>query len=112
MKILHLTLLRRWFDEIASGRKTEEYRTRSPYWAARLESSAPARLAGVPFRRFDEVHFRNGYAKLAPFMRVEWKDCLRLEHPQHGPVYAIKLGAILEIKNHHAAVSKERERKG
>ena len=30
MRVLHLTLKRRWFDEIASGRKTNEYRGIDP----------------------------------------------------------------------------------
>lgn len=36
MKILHLTLKKKWFDMIASGEKKEEYREIKPYWASRL----------------------------------------------------------------------------
>lgn len=87
-RILHLTLHRRWFDAIASGRKTREYRNRTPYWHTRLNG-----------RTYDEIHFRNGYAKDAPFMRVEWRGISVLNHDEFGEVYAIQLGQILEIKN-------------
>lgn len=36
MKILHLVLKKKWFDLIASGVKTEEYRDVKPYWEKRL----------------------------------------------------------------------------
>lgn len=93
MKILHLTLHRKWFDAIATGAKKEEYRSTSKYWQARLLNEE-----GPVIREFDEIHFRNGYAKNAPWMRVEWKgmkDGVFLDQD----VFAIQLGAILEIKN-------------
>ena len=52
----------RWFEEIARGTKKIEYREIKPYWTTRLKGQT-----------FDEVHFRNGYAADAPFMRVQWK---------------------------------------
>lgn len=33
---LHLNLKKQWFDKIASGVKTEEYRDIKPYWTKRL----------------------------------------------------------------------------
>ena len=36
MKILHLVLIGKWYDMIASGEKTEEYRALTPYWCNRL----------------------------------------------------------------------------
>lgn len=96
-RVLHLTLTRQWFDEIASGRKRTEYRKANAYWAARLL------VDGEMFRVFDEIHFRNGYAKAAPWMRVTWKGCRYMAGSGHkeapGPVYAIALGRVLEIKN-------------
>ena len=35
-KILTLTVSKQWFDMIAAGEKTEEYREIKPYWVARL----------------------------------------------------------------------------
>ena len=53
MKILHLTLHRKWFDEILNGTKKIEYRNIKPYWTKRLSDS------GKP-KKFDEILFRNG----------------------------------------------------
>ena len=36
MKILHLVLKSVWYDKIASGEKTSEYRECTPYWNKRL----------------------------------------------------------------------------
>lgn len=36
MKTLDLVLKRKWYDMIASGEKTEEYREIKPYWIRRL----------------------------------------------------------------------------
>ena len=83
-KILHLTLLREWFDEIASSRKREEFRLVTPYWKKRLEG-----------RSYDEIHFRNGYSKDAPFLRVK---CNWVKRGQ--TYYVISLGEILEIRNY------------
>ncbi len=52
MKVLHLNLKKKWFDMIASGEKTEEYREIKPYWNTRLYG-----------KEFDLVKFRNGYSK-------------------------------------------------
>lgn len=84
MRILYLTLHRRWFDEIASGRKTEEYREKTPYWDKRLVG-----------REYDAIHFRNGYNRGCPWMLVEWKG-LKTGTWEGKEVHAIKLGAILE----------------
>ena len=80
--ILHLTLYKKWFDEIAAGTKTEEYRAIKPYWTKRLSR-----------HDFNEVWFKNGYAKDAPFMRVEFKG-----FDIRNDKYVIKLGKVLEIK--------------
>lgn len=82
-KILHLTLHKKWFDQIAKGEKQEEYRDKKEYWKKRLEN-----------RKYDEIWFRNGYQKNCPFMKVEYKG-LRIDKKE----YAILLGKILFIEN-------------
>lgn len=95
MKILHLTLKKKWFDLIASGEKVEEYREVKPYWTKRLVKNGK-------FKHFDEVYFKNGYGKDSPFMRVEFirivfsKSCMS----DGEELYVVELGEILEIKNH------------
>ena len=83
MKILHLNLYRKYFDAILEGDKVVEYRDITPYWSKRLEG-----------RHYDVIQFRNGYAKDAPSMVVEYKGMY-----VSGSEYAIVLGNILETKN-------------
>ena len=85
MKILHLNLYRKYFDQILKGEKIIEYRDITPYWSKRLEG-----------RHYDVIQFRNGYAKVAPTMVVEYKGIV--VDDLYGR-YAIKLGNILESKN-------------
>lgn len=77
-KILHLTLHKEWFDEIREGTKDEEFRIAKPYWVKRLRG-----------KKFDVVHFRNGYSRLSPEM---WVECLGIEEEEG--YFVIKLGKI------------------
>lgn len=81
MKILYLTLMKQYFDEIAAGAKKLEYREIKPYWTKRLEGKV-----------FDEVIFKNGYSKNTPTMRVEWLGMTR-----NDTHYVIHLGKVLGI---------------
>lgn len=85
VKILHLTLHRKWFDEIRSGKKKEEYRDDTKYWVRRLQG-----------RKYDEIRFVNGYGKDRPFMRVK---CKRIVYHPDYDCWIIYLGKILEIGN-------------
>ncbi len=93
MKILRMTLHRQWFDEIAAGRKKEEYREIKDYWAKRLA------------KEYDAIEFRNGYTIDSPLMQVEYLgfEVKQILHPvsnKKETVFALKLGRILEIKNY------------
>jgi ASC-1-like (ASCH) protein len=85
-EILHLNLHREFFVKIAEGRKPIEYRQQSPYWRKRLEG-----------RKYDAILFRNGYAKDASEMLVEFKG-LRRYGSGRTAYYAIRLGKIIRIK--------------
>jgi hypothetical protein len=85
-EILHLTLKRKYFAEIASKVKRTEFRQRKPYWRKRLEG-----------RKYDQIRFRNGYGKHVPEMLVEFLG-LRSVGRGRGARYAIRLGRILKIK--------------
>ena len=80
MKILHLNLYRKYFDEIANGTKTIEYRDKTDYWKRRIEH-----------KEYDVIKFRNGYTKNAPTMLVEYKGYSVDEE------YELKLGKIIEV---------------
>lgn len=108
MKVLHLTLKKKWFDMIASGEKKEEYREIKGYWQQRLMHFDWVSINNIsPFKKytdykkFDIVRFKNGYTKDAPTMEVEFKgihaglgniDC---GAPTLQDVFVIKLGNII-----------------
>jgi hypothetical protein len=61
IRVLRLTLKRKWFDMIASGEKREEYRTQSNWILSRLDG-----------KEYDRIEFKNGYGKNVPPMEVEY----------------------------------------
>jgi hypothetical protein len=82
-KVLHLTLKKKWFDMIASGEKTEEYREIKPYWSTRLMNlpadwckSNEAVMRESEWTRMDFTHvsFRNGYRKNAPSLTFKMNE--------------------------------------
>jgi len=97
MKILHLTLKKKWFDQILAGTKKIEYREIKPYWTKRLFDKD-----GKP-KHYDIIEFRNGYSKEARKMQVEFNEVRtsRLKEDVLGwnkgmNVYGIILGEVLE----------------
>jgi hypothetical protein len=77
MKILHLTLKKKWFDMILSGEKKEEYRELKMYWANRLMTGFPSTFGYIEklnpdFKEFDIIEFKNGYNKNSPKI---WVKC-------------------------------------
>jgi hypothetical protein len=101
MKTLNLTLQRKWFDLILSGEKIEEYREIKSYWVTRIlmfddfltqkekdelvsfllmhplcKERISERMSDIPtsFRNYDQIKFRNGYAKDAPTFTIPLKD--------------------------------------
>lgn len=91
MKLLHLTLMKKWFDMILSGAKKEEYREVKPYWNKRLHTES-----------FDAIMFRNGYSKDSPWCIVELLGVQRglgiIEWgaPEREVVYILRLGEVVE----------------
>jgi hypothetical protein len=88
MKILHLTLTKKWFDMIKSGLKMEEYREIKPYWDKRLSKA------------YDAIRFANGYGKHVPHFTIELKGVrIGNGNPEWGAppyaVYILSLGNIL-----------------
>ncbi len=85
MKVLHLTLHKKWFDEIKAGEKKEEYREAKQYWLKRLFDEK-----GKP-KEFDVIKFRNGYNKNSRKMFVKFLGLKR-----NTSKIIIKLGRILK----------------
>ena len=84
--MLHLTLKREWFDQIARGVKRNEYREYKPYWKKRLEG-----------RRYDVILFRHGYSSDAPEMLVEYRGLGRDGRGRNAD-YVIRLGRVIKTK--------------
>jgi len=100
MKILHLTLKKKWFDLIASGKKTVEYREEKPYWQKRILDEL-----GLS-KPFDIIRFKNGYGDVST-MDVEFKGVSftgpKWCTPANGEVLTgdtivIQLGKVLSVK--------------
>ena len=85
-KLLQLTLMKEWFDQILDGKKTVEYREIKPYWTKRLVD-----VNGNPVK-YDAVFFRNGYNHGCPRMKVEY---VGLRTNIKTKEYEILLGKVL-----------------
>jgi hypothetical protein len=85
-EILYLNLHREYFAAMAQKKKRIEHRKQSRHWRKRLEE-----------RKYDAIIFRNGYAKDAPEIVVEFRG-LRRYGTGCTAYYAILLGRILKIK--------------
>ena len=101
MKALDLVLKRKWYDMIASGEKTEEYREIKPHWIVRMMEEIDMDFhtyekvchdtalfyennehllkdalyhGSMKFRDFDKVTFHLGYSKDRPSMTFAIKE--------------------------------------
>lgn len=79
---LHLVLKGKWYDMIASGEKTEEYREPKPYWIKRILDGSSAKLLGVASipllfslrSKYERVCFHRGYTSQTMTFKI--KDVL------------------------------------
>lgn len=108
MNILDLSLTYHWFDEIAAGRKLEEYRELKYYWYNRLlDLGAHEMLNRLEdakcFRKYDAIRFHRGQGSPVTMLvecigirigygREDWGA------PKGKKVFVIQLGDILEKK--------------
>jgi hypothetical protein len=86
-QILQLTLRREFFSAIYAKKKHREYREAKPYWRTRLEG-----------RKYEIIHFRNGYYTNAPTMDVEFRG-VSLVGKGRNAKYVIRLGRIVKTKD-------------
>lgn len=84
-KVLHLTLMKEYFDAILSGEKKIEKRKINHHWTTRLEE-----------QKYDYIHFVNGYGKDKPWMDVKM---LSIVKDRGEGLYKIHLGEILRKGN-------------
>lgn len=102
MKILDLSLTYHWYDEIAAGRKKEEYRKRSSYYYKRLttHTQGDCELFYGGIKHFDAVRFHRGQGSRTTML----VECLGI-HIGYGKeewgapkekVFIIRLGKIIK----------------
>ena len=102
---LYLVLQKKWFDQILSGEKKEEYRDFTEYYVSRLGVlDKDGEL--IDTKKFDAVRFQLGYRKNAPQIVLECKDVLievdednSDEITDENSNFVIILGEILEKIN-------------
>ena len=66
--MLTLILTKKWYDMIASGEKTEEYREIKEYYTKRFQNAGLIDELGCSTYKTADIVFRCGYAKKAPKM--------------------------------------------
>ncbi len=125
LRVLHLTLDKKYFLQILKGVKKLEYRELKPYWFERLcekvdlEKEQAANIIdkkdgqGYVYKRFDIIEFKNGYGKNAPVILAVWggidldkpnpewcdEDKIPLnEKGEFTVAFAIKIGQIIHVK--------------
>lgn len=128
MKILHLTLKKKWFDMILSGEKKEEYRELKNHYFSRLLYKIVVPFGGYwnakndiekgdyeckgwqeftcgapVYETFQKIVFRNGYANDAPQIIIECEGVSigegKKEWGFENTCFVISLGKIIETKN-------------
>lgn len=106
-KVLYLPLKKEWFEMIASGKKTEEYRLMNDFWTKRICSKAKDGSFECSKEKFSYVEFTLGYPKkddISKRMRFE----ISAIYPQKGGnpewganpdemYFVIKLGNKIEM---------------
>lgn len=95
MKILHLHLKAKWFNQIAEGTKTEEYRLATAHWRKRLERP----------RAYDEIWLYKGFPKRGDESRVlrrKWAGCVlrAMQHEEFGtePVVVFAIDVTKKVE--------------
>lgn len=92
--MLVLPIKKKWFDMIASGEKSEEYREIKPYWTSRFMNEL-----GFPKNEIENVHkllarggktkdievmFRNGYSKDSLVLFAKVRLSIGYGNPEWG----------------------------
>ena len=76
---LHLVLKGKWYDLIASGEKTEEYREPKPYWIKRILDGSSAKRPGLTpvssrlslWTKYERVCFHRGYTNRTMIFEIK-----------------------------------------
>ena len=98
--VLQLTLKKKYFDEILSGKKKKEFREVKTYWISRLCTRESNESGCFEFKEFEKIIFKNGYKKNAPSFEIEFKKIevhYGIDTPLgKGDFFVIHLGDIIK----------------
>ena len=95
LRVLRLTLKRKWFDMIASGEKREEYREQGKWIDSRVNAN----------KEYDVVEFKNGYGPDVPccvveYLGYDWAAGNPAWGAVPGKLYkVIRLGRVISLHN-------------
>lgn len=81
INVIHLTLKKKWFDMIKSGKKKQEYREMKPFWDKRFEKILSSKKPTY-------IVLSNGYGKNVP------KRCFELTSIKKGEYGKEEWGAV------------------
>lgn len=99
MKTVIMPIMKKWFDMILKGEKTEEYRAIKEHWRKRLLHDKTTHLKLI-----------NGYGRDKPYLLIELKNIsIGTGREEWGAVpgeeyYKLELGEIVEFKNFNKLV--------
>lgn len=99
---LYLVLQKKWFEEILSGNKKEEYRDFTDFYINRLCETDKKTGEITAIKPYTSVKFQEGYNKDARQMVVECKGVMIeadegvTEYDAENCNFVIELGEILE----------------
>jgi hypothetical protein len=88
MDTLKIFIKEKWFNEIAKGDKTIEYREVKPFWDVRLYNKDGKK------KPYQYIEFINGMKAASKRMTTEY-----LGFSKRGNAYQIKIGKVLKKKN-------------
>jgi hypothetical protein len=107
--VLHLVVTKHWFDEIASGRKKEDFREIKKYWVGRLAACMKFNMDGMltndsSFLEWDYVVISAGYGNDKPKIISKFGGTRITSEDEKtdlgiGRYFAIKVEPILKIIN-------------
>lgn len=90
-KTLHLVLKSKWYDKIASGEKTSEYRECKPYWNNRFMKNEM--FPGLSCRKYKTVVFHRGYTNKTMKFNIQFISLTHLPNDLNlDTCWEIKLG--------------------
>ena len=95
LRVLRLTLKKKWFDMIASGEKHEEYREQGKWIDSRVNAN----------KEYDVVEFKNGYGPHVPcclvkYLGYDWTTGNPAWGAVPGKLYkVIRLGRVISRHN-------------